>query len=201
MPALAWLSVPSAVASAAPGGQQFDVASLLEETGTVYLLGAEDKKTAPLVTALTAHIGRTAKRIADQSEAGRLDPPLAMELDEAALICLIPLDEWSGDFGSRGMPMHISAQSRAQMRKRFGGAATGSLLTNTATKILFGGTGDDDDLRYWSTLAGEREEPQITRDRSTDAAPHSWIHVEAEDAVVQAIRDLLDCVRDCREPK
>ena len=65
--------------------------------------------------------------------------------------------------------MHISAQSRAQMRERFGDAATGALLTNTATKVVFGGTGDDDDLQYWSTLAGEREEPAITRDHSTGA--------------------------------
>jgi len=167
MPALSWLSVPSAAASALRGGPQFDVQRLLDETGTVYLIGAEDKKTAPLVTALTAHIARQARRLAAGMPRERLDPPLTMVLDEAALICLIPLDQWSGDFGSRGITMHIVAQSRAQMRQRFGDAATGSLLTNCRTKVLFGGTGDDDDLRYWSTLAGEREEPAITRDRST----------------------------------
>jgi type IV secretory pathway TraG/TraD family ATPase VirD4 len=92
-----------------------------------------------------------------------------MVLDEAALICLIPLDQWSGDFGSRGITMHIAAQSRAQMRQRFGDAATGALLTNCATKILFGGSADGEDLQYWSTVAGEREEPAITKDRSTGA--------------------------------
>ena len=173
MPALSWLSVPSAAASALRGGPQFDVQRLLDETGTVYLIGAEDKKTAPLVTALTAHIARQARRLAAGMPRERLDPPLTMVLDEAALICLIPLDQWSGDFGSRGITMHIAAQSRAQMRERFGDAATGSLLTNTATKVLFGGTGDDDDLRYWSTLAGEREEPAITRDRSTGSRSES----------------------------
>ncbi|MFC6156110.1 TraM recognition domain-containing protein [Kribbella jiaozuonensis] len=167
MPALSWLSVPSAAASAAPGGQQFDVQQLLDETGTVYLLGAEDAKTSPLVTALTADLARRAKSIAAGMPGERLDPFLTMVLDEAALICLIPLDRWSGDFGSRGICMHIAAQSRAQMRERFGDAATGALLTNTNTKVVFGGTGDDDDLRYWSTLAGEREEPAITRDRAT----------------------------------
>ncbi len=30
--------------------------------------------------------------------------------------------------------------------------------------MLFGGTGDRDDLQFWSTLAGERDEPVITTD-------------------------------------
>ena len=30
--------------------------------------------------------------------------------------------------------------------------------------MLFGGTGDRDDLTYWSTLAGERDEPITTTD-------------------------------------
>ncbi|MEU0093882.1 TraM recognition domain-containing protein [Kribbella sp. NPDC006257] len=167
MPALSWLSVPTAAASASRGGQQFDVEQLLADNGTVYLLGKDDKKVSPLVTALTADLARRAEAIASGMPDGKLDPFLTMVLDEAALICLIPLDRWSGDFGSRGICLHIAAQSRAQMRQRFGDAATGTLLTNTATKIVFGGTGDDDDLRYWATLAGERDEPAITRDRAT----------------------------------
>jgi type IV secretory pathway TraG/TraD family ATPase VirD4 len=167
MPALSWLSVPTAAASAAPGGVPFDVARLLEETGTVYLLGADDKKTAPLVTALTAHIARQAKTLAVRTPGRRLDPQLTMVLDEAALICLIPLDRWTGDFGSRGITLHISAQSRAQLRDRFGEAATGALLTNVTTKVVLAGTSDDDDLQFWSTLCGERLEQVATRDRTT----------------------------------
>jgi type IV secretory pathway TraG/TraD family ATPase VirD4 len=166
MPALSWLSVPTA-AAAARGGVPFDVARLLAETGTVYLLGADDKKTAPLVTALTAHIARQAKTLAVRTPGRRLDPQLTMVLDEAALICLIPLDRWTGDFGSRGITLHISAQSRAQLRDRFGEAATGALLTNVTTKVVLAGTSDDDDLQFWSTLCGERLEQVATRDRTT----------------------------------
>ncbi|MFG1820391.1 type IV secretory system conjugative DNA transfer family protein [Kribbella sp. NPDC049174] len=167
MPALSWLSVPSAAAAAAPGGVPFDVERLLAETGTVYLLGADDKKTAPLVTALTAHIARQARALAVKTPGRRLDPQLTMVLDEAALICLIPLDKWTGDFGSRGITLHISAQSRAQLRDRFGEAATGALLTNVTTKVVLAGTSDDDDLQFWSTLCGERLEQVATRDRTT----------------------------------
>ncbi|TCN36860.1 type IV secretory system conjugative DNA transfer VirD4/TraG family protein [Kribbella orskensis] len=167
MPALSWLSVPAAAAAAAPGGVPFDVERLLAETGTVYLLGADDRKTAPLVTALTAHIARQAKALAVHTPGRRLDPQLTMVLDEAALICLIPLDKWTGDFGSRGITLHLSAQSRAQLRDRFGEAATGALMTNVTTKVLLAGTSDDDDLQFWSTLCGERLEQVATRDRTT----------------------------------
>ncbi|GAA3144726.1 hypothetical protein GCM10010530_75450 [Kribbella aluminosa] len=177
MPALSWLSVPAAAAAAAPGGVAFDVARLLAETGTVYLLGAEDKKTAPLVTALTAHIARQARAIAVRSTGRRLEPQLTMVLDEAALICLIPLDRWTGDFGSRGITLHIVAQSRAQLRERFGEAATGSLMTNVSTKVVLAGTSDDDDLQFWSTLCGERLEQTATKDRTTGGVTISDRHV------------------------
>ncbi|MGW1344679.1 type IV secretory system conjugative DNA transfer family protein [Kribbella sp. NPDC002412] len=177
MPALSWLSVPAAAAAAAPGGPGFDVARLLAETGTVYLLGAEDKKTAPLVTALTAHIARSARAIAVKTPGRRLEPQLTMVLDEAALICLIPLDEWTGDFGSRGITLHIVAQSRAQLRDRFGEAATGSLMTNVTTKVVLAGTSDDDDLQFWSTLCGSRLEQTATKDRTTGGVSISDRHV------------------------
>jgi type IV secretory pathway TraG/TraD family ATPase VirD4 len=197
MPALSWLSVPSAAAAAAPGGQQFDVRQLLSETGTVYLIGAEDKKTSPLVTSLTAQIARHSRALSAGMPGGRLDPYLSMVLDEAALICLIPLDQWSGDFGSRGICMHIAAQSIAQLRERFGEAATGALLTNTSTKIVFGGTGDAGDLQYWATLAGEREEPAITRDRSTgsrsETTRRTQVFTPSQVAQLEAGQMLVTC--------
>jgi type IV secretion system protein VirD4 len=93
MPALGWLTDPvAATAGGDRSGSGFDVAQLLEQRGTVYMLGAEDAQTAPLVTALTGHIARQARRIAGLQPGGRLDPPLTLALDEAALICPIPLD-------------------------------------------------------------------------------------------------------------
>ncbi len=86
-----WDSVP-------PG---LDVEELLARRGTVYLLGAQDAQVAPLVTALTGHLARTARQVANRSAGGRLDPPLALVLDEVALICPIPLPEWTADMGGR----------------------------------------------------------------------------------------------------
>ena len=166
MPALGWLTDATAAAAAESG--DFDVATLLESRGTVYMLGADDGQVAPLVTALTGHIAREARRIAATDSAlaarGRLDPPLTMVLDEAALICPIPLDNWTADMGGRNVTIHIGAQSRAQLRQRWGDTGAAAILNNTATLLIYGGTRDHDDLTAYSTLTGERYEETPTWD-------------------------------------
>lgn len=163
MPALAWLTHPAA-AHAATGAQPFDVGWLLEQRATVYLLGGEEAALAPLVCALTGNIAREARRIAARRPGGRLDPPLTMVLDEAALICPIPLDQWSADMGGRGVCIIGAFQSRAQLIDRYGPARAATILNNAASKVLFGGTSDRDDLQFWSTLAGDRDEPVTSTD-------------------------------------
>jgi type IV secretory pathway TraG/TraD family ATPase VirD4 len=132
------------------------------------MLGADDGQVAPLVTALTGHIAREARRIAATDSAlaarGRLDPPLTMVLDEAALICPIPLDNWTADMGGRNVTIHIGAQSRAQLRQRWGDTGAAAILNNTATLLIYGGTRDHDDLTAYSTLTGERYEETPTWD-------------------------------------
>lgn len=156
MPALGWLTDSTAAAAADKGG--FDVTDLLETRGTVFMLGAEDAQVAPLVTALTGHIAREARRIASHQPGGRLDPPLTLALDEAALICPIPLDNWTADMGGRGVTIHIAAQSRAQLRQRWGDTGAAAIMNNAATLLIYGGTRDPDDLAAYSTLTGERYE-------------------------------------------
>jgi type IV secretory pathway TraG/TraD family ATPase VirD4 len=79
-------------------------------------------------------------------------------LDEAALICPVPLDQWTADMGGRNITIHIAAQSRAQLRQRFGESGAAAILNNTATLLVFGGTRDPDDLAAYATLAGDRDE-------------------------------------------
>jgi len=166
-PALGWLTHGPARAAAAPvgrGGQPFDVAQLLASRATVYLLGGEEAQVAPLVCALTGHIAREARRLAAHCPGGRLDPPLSLRLDEAALICPVPLDRWTADMGGRGVNIVACFQSRAQLVDRYGEAKAAVILNNAGARMLFGGTADRDDLTYWSTLAGDREEPITTTD-------------------------------------
>jgi hypothetical protein len=156
MPALGWMT--DSVAAAAASGGGFDVAELLKLRGTVYMLGAEDAQVAPLVTALTGHIAREARRLAAKQPTGRLDPPLTLALDEAALICPVPLDNWTADMGGRGVTIHIAVQSRAQLRQRWGDTGAAAILNNAATILIYGGTRDPEDLAAYAMLTGERYE-------------------------------------------
>lgn len=167
MPALGWLSDATASSAACTDTAErnrFDVERLLAEHGSVFMLGAEDSQVAPLVTALTGFIAREARRIAGEQPKGRLDPALTLALDEAALICPIPLDNWTADMGGRGVTIHIAAQSRAQLRQRWGETGADSIMNNAATLLLYGGTRSADDLAAYSTLTGERDEKLHTHD-------------------------------------
>jgi type IV secretory pathway TraG/TraD family ATPase VirD4 len=187
MPALQWLGEPTAALAAGQrigrepvidesgvtlpddqldGATPLDVEALLYQCGTVYLLGAQEAQVAPLVTAFTGHVARTARQIAGRQPGGRLDPQLTLDLDEVALICPIPLDEWSADMGGRNVSIHVAAQSRPQLRKRWGHDGAAAILNNAATVVIFGGTRDPDDLQAYSTLAGEREERTVSRDNT-----------------------------------
>jgi type IV secretion system protein VirD4 len=163
MPALAWLTSPAATTTTT-GGTALDVAELVRQQGTVYLLGGEEGHVAPLVTALTGHIARQARRLAAQGPTGRLDPPLTLVLDEAALICPVPLDQWTADMGGRGVSIVAAFQSRAQLAARWGEVAARVILNNAGAVVLFSLGADTDDLRHWSALAGERDEPVTTHD-------------------------------------
>ncbi|GAA2546750.1 type IV secretory system conjugative DNA transfer family protein [Pseudonocardia hydrocarbonoxydans] len=163
MPALGWLT-SSAAAAAAEGSTPFDVAELLASRATVYLLGAEETQAAPLVCALTGHVAREARRIAAGCPGGRLDPPLTLALDEAALISPVPLQSWSADMGGRGVTIISAFQSRAQLLARYGQHDAATTLNNAGSVMVFGGTRDRDDLNFWATLGGERDEPITTTD-------------------------------------
>jgi len=127
-----------------------DVDDLLGQAGTVYLLGAEDGTTAPLVAALTAEIAHHARMTAVGLPGGRLDPPLTIALDEAAMVCPVPLDRWSADMGGRGITIHVSIQSRAQLRQRWGDTGAAAILNNAATLLIYGGTRDPAVIERWA---------------------------------------------------
>ena len=164
MPALGWLTSPAAVA-ASTHAVALDVEALLRERGTVYLLGGDESQTAPLVCALTGHIAREARRLAAAQPGGRLDPPLQLDLDEAALISPVPLESWTSDMGGRGVTILAAFQSFRQVTSRWGEDNAGVILTNAGAILLFGGSRDPKDLDLWVRLAGTREERATSRDK------------------------------------
>ena len=166
-PCLTWLTSPAAVAASTR--PPLDVTTFLRDRGTLYLLGGEEAHTAPLVATLTGHIAREARRIAATRPGGRLDPPLSLVLDEAALICPVPLDRWSADMGGRGVHIVAAFQSRAQILGKWGETAGRAILGNAGAIVLFTQGQDVDDLTHWAKLAGDRDEPTHTRSATGEA--------------------------------
>lgn len=157
MPALAWLTNPTALA-ATQGASRLAVRELLAEHTTVYLFAEGRSRLGPLMSALTGYISREAKRIAAECPGERLDPGLRLVLDEVANICPVPLPEWTSDFGSHGISIIAAFQSRAQMVSRWGQSGARDIANNTGATVLHAYGSDTDDLEHWVTLAGHRDE-------------------------------------------
>lgn len=161
---LEWLlDDKAAVAGAAVDGEMFSVAELLDQRGTVYLLGTKADQVSPLVAALTGEIAYEARRIA-KANGGRLDPPLTMVLDEAAIICPVPLDDWTADMGGFNISLFISAQDPAQLRQVWGPNGASSIVSHAGTLMVFGGIKEQQSLEDWSAQAGARDVVVETKD-------------------------------------
>lgn len=164
-PAVAWVTSPAAAECGDADPDEVDVVyDLVDHAGTLYLIGDEDGMVGPLVAALTAEIVHQARSIAAARPGGRLDPGLALILDEVALICPTPLDRWMSELRKRSIVAHAACQGLAQLRDRWGKDGASMILNAAAAVLVFGGCKDPDDLAAFAALAGEREEVADTHD-------------------------------------
>ena len=155
-----------------------DIADLISRGQTLHLIGHEDHTTlSPLIGALIAEIAHAARQLASSRPGGRLDPPLTMLLDEAALVAPVPLDRWTADMGGRGVTLHISVQSLSQLRQRWGEEPAGTILANVATFVVFGGSPSANDLRDISVLTGEHRSRVLGVDPDDPENGHRWTPV------------------------
>ncbi|MER5935481.1 type VI secretion protein [Streptomyces sp. NPDC002054] len=99
------------------------LASFMAEGGSLYLVGEplEDPRThpgaMPLLTALASSVVEHGRRMAARSSHGRLDPPLALILDDVAAVAPIPqLPELLTD---QALPLLATCRSREQARSRW----------------------------------------------------------------------------------
>ncbi|MEU7843969.1 TraM recognition domain-containing protein [Micromonospora sp. NPDC049114] len=166
MPALQWLSNPTAAAigDAEISDDMLDVDTLLTSNGTVYLLGGTNRITGALTGALVAEIAFRASQRAEGQPGGRLDPALLLALDEAALVAPGPLDRWTSDMGGRGIVLDIAVQSLAWLHGVWGENGARIILGNSAVVLLGAGCKDPSDIAHWEALSGQREEAAETKD-------------------------------------
>ena len=166
--ALSPLADPRVLASVTPPpGQQFDPDEFLAGNGALYLLGTATGvgAAAGLVAALVEDIVETARSHAARSLAARLDPPLALVLDEAANYLLPSLPSLMSDGGGTGITTIAVLQSLAQARARWGEHDAAAIWDAAIVKIIFGGGTNARDLADLSALIGERDEETIGHSR------------------------------------
>ncbi|MEV0136917.1 hypothetical protein AB0H83_51920, partial [Dactylosporangium sp. NPDC050688] len=101
----------------------FDIKAFLSGPNTLYILGREGKSggIAPVITAMVEDLLIVARSTANMSPNGRLDPPLTVELNDAAHISPTPkLPMYMGDSGAFSISIHAYFQSLSQARLRWG---------------------------------------------------------------------------------
>lgn len=154
------LADPSVLASVSPdAGHEFDPVAFLAMRGTLFLLGTSTgaSATASLVAALIEDVVDAARRLASTSPGQRLDPPLALVLDEAANYPLPSLPSLMSEGGGSGITTIAVLQSLSQARDRWGREAAGAIWDSAIVKIVLGGSGNADDLADISRLIGEKQ--------------------------------------------
>jgi len=165
------LADPAVLAAVSPKtGAEFDPLAFLAMRGSVYLLGTATgaSATATLVAALIEDLIDAARRLAARSANQRLDPPLALVLDEAANYPLPSLPALMAEGGGSGITTLAVLQSLAQARDRWGREAAGAIWDSAIVKIVLGGSANADDLADISRLIGER--PVTERSETVGAA-------------------------------
>lgn len=168
--ALSALADPRVLAAVSPSERQtFDPADFLTNKGTLYLLGtaAGVGAAANLVSAFIEDIVDVARRTAANSTNTRLDPPLALILDEAANYALPSLPALISEGGGTGITTVAVLQSLAQARARWGEQEGAAIWDAASVKIVLGGGSNARDLQDLSALIGDRDEN--TESSSRDA--------------------------------
>jgi type IV secretion system protein VirD4 len=193
------LLAPAARATfAPPPGEGIDLEDFLRRNGTIYLLVAEKQAAviAPLVTAFFDELVETAKRVADVSPGGRLDPGLGLFLDEVAnTVPLQHLPALMSFAGGSGMFVTAILQNRAQAEARWGREGAAMLWGAANVKIALGGLSGDE-LRDLSGLAGEYREALTSYQRGGTAATLQTTLTDRKTITPEEIRTLSEARRE-----
>ncbi|MBB2892136.1 type IV secretory system conjugative DNA transfer family protein [Flexivirga oryzae] len=122
-----------------------DIAKVIQQGGTIYLLGREDPyaSASPLMTAVAEHVLDMALMAANSSPWGRLCPPFLACLDELPSTAPLPtLRTRMANERALGLSFIYAAQTWRQLSSIFGENDARALFGLTNTLIMFGGSKD-----------------------------------------------------------
>jgi type IV secretory pathway TraG/TraD family ATPase VirD4 len=145
-------------------GEEFHPAQFLRDRGTLYLLGTASgaSASANFVSALIEDVVENARQVAGASVGARMDPPLALILDEAANYPLPSLGALMSEGGGTGIATVAVLQSLAQARARWGHDNAQAIWDSAIAKVILGGSSNASDLRDIAQLIGERDVQEVS---------------------------------------
>jgi hypothetical protein len=171
------LASPGIAAACTPGTGRFRIREFLTSTDTLYLMTEGNADGAgPFVTALVDEIMHQARRASQLREGERLDPPLAMVLDEPANTAAMPhMPTYMSDAGGRGITLTLAPQGWSQMQRRWGTDGAKEIWNSATLALVMGGSKETQFLEDISRLAGEydRERVSTTRGSGSRSRQHS----------------------------
>ncbi len=145
---LKFLQLPACAeaVTVADGGPGFDFAAFAASRDTLYLVAADaaTSPVPPLFAAIIAELAHAVRLAGSASPAGRLDPPLTAVLDEVANIAPVPVAAWASWAAGSGIRLSLIVQSYAQLKQRWGADGAAVIWQCCKTKIVYGGTTEDE---------------------------------------------------------
>lgn len=171
---------------------------------TLYLVApaSEQSMFTPIYETLVNAITMRVERAAQARGGIALDPPLLLEIDEAANIApLRNLDKLASRGAGEGIIVVSVWQDEGQIETIYGPAKARTILANHFSKVYLAGIQDHqtlvnlsqqigrDPMRQTSTTTGEKSRSSTTSFHELDVAPPSWIRqMDADQAIVIAGR-------------
>lgn len=174
-----------------PSRPAMDIAELIRNNGTIYLLGREDPyvSASPLMTAIAEHVLDTALQLAHTGGHGRLCPPMLACLDELPSTAPIPtLATRMANERALGVSFIWASQTWRQLVRVFGEQQARAIKDLTNTLVIFGGSKDAAFNKEISDLLGTR---RITR-RNHQHGSHRSISTHGEDIPVLRPEELRE---------
>ncbi len=164
--ALKWAVIPQLAAAVDRCGT-FNAREFALEGGTLHLIASGDSRSVitPLLRALASYVHYEAGLAGSRTEAGRLDPPLLMAMDEVAQVCPVDLPSMLADSAGKGVVFVTVAHSLAKLEERYGAEGAANIWAISGVKMLLRGITEpqtlEDVSRVCGTLGDDDDETRI----------------------------------------
>ncbi len=174
-------------------GCEINAERLLTSNSTLYLIGdaKASKLLRPIFLALLSEIVDGAYALANR-HGGRLELPLLVCLDEAGNVAPLPnLAEIASTAPSHNIQLISIFHDLAQARSRYRQQAE-TVVNSHRARMLLPGVADLETLRYFSGLAGEQEQRELTRTTGRGGTTRSYARRRMPLVSPEALRQLPD---------